>query len=288
MTKHDDALWEARFFRLRLMAEDGAGHVVAFGEVEHMPWQFHDHKYALHVAVDPAFQGRGYGSAIYRHLEDALRRRGAVLARASVKESMTRSVEFLRHRGFDEIQRSWESRLDVPRFDFSAFAGAEERVSRAGIVLTTVAAERPRNPDLLRQVYALEVECSRDEPSYEPITPAPFELWVKDSFEAPNVIPDGMFLARDGERYVGLSFLYRRLAQAEVLQQGFTCVDREYRGKGIAMALKLRTAQYARDHGYQEIRTWNNTRNRPMLRINEAMGFAKQPAWVELAKPFGA
>ena len=40
------------------------------------------------------------------------------------------------------------------------------------------------------------------------------------------------------------------------------------------------TVAFARARGYREIPTRNNTRNRPMLRINEAMGFAKQPAWV--------
>jgi hypothetical protein len=50
------------------------------------------------------------------------------------------------------------------------------------------------------------------------------------------------------------------------------------------MALKLRTVQYARERGYYEIRTHDNTRNRPMLRINDAMGFLTQPAQVEFAK----
>jgi RimJ/RimL family protein N-acetyltransferase len=46
------------------------------------------------------------------------------------------------------------------------------------------------------------------------------------------------------------------------------------------MGLKLHTVRYARDHGYREIRTANDIRNRPMLRINEALGFVKQPAWI--------
>ncbi len=50
---------------------------------------------------------------------------------------------------------------------------------------------------------------------------------------------------------------------------------------------KLQTVRYARDHGYRELRTWNDTRNRPMLRINEAMGFAKQPVWIEYEKRLG-
>jgi hypothetical protein len=42
--------------------------------------------------------------------------------------------------------------------------------------------------------------------------------------------------------------------------------------------------RYAQARGAREIRTWNNTRNRPMLRINEAMGFQKQPVWIEFEK----
>jgi len=42
--------------------------------------------------------------------------------------------------------------------------------------------------------------------------------------------------------------------------------------------------EYARAHGIREIKTWNDQRNQPMLRINEAMGFVKQPAWIEMRK----
>ena len=45
--------------------------------------------------------------------------------------------------------------------------------------------------------------------------------------------------------------------------------------------------RYAREHGRREIKTWNDQSNRPMLAINEAMGFVRQPAWIELRKELG-
>ena len=50
------------------------------------------------------------------------------------------------------------------------------------------------------------------------------------------------------------------------------------------MALKLKAVEYARSHGLKQIRTWNDSLNRPMLAINEALGFAREPAWITFGK----
>jgi GNAT superfamily N-acetyltransferase len=121
----------------------------------------------------------------------------------------------------------------------------------------------------------------------DPFTPPPFETWLRHVRDNPSTIPEGYFIALDGERYVGMSSLERR-ETGEDLETGFTCVLREYRGKGIAMALKLLAIGYARQRGVPFIRTENDSTNRPMLRINEALGFARQPAWILLAKQLRA
>jgi len=63
--------------------------------------------------------------------------------------------------------------------------------------------------------------------------------------------------------------------------QQLTAVHREFQGHGIAAALKLRTIAYARMHGFREIRTFNSSRNEPMLAINTKLGFIRQPAWID-------
>jgi GNAT superfamily N-acetyltransferase len=287
--RHHDAAWDSRRYeRLRLVAEDAAGAMVAYSQINHMPSQFHPRKFSLDLLVDPARRRRGTGSALYGRMLEELAARDALLARTEAQESMTASIDFLAHRGFTEVQREWESRLDVATFDAGSFSGAEGRTAHAGIAITTLAAERERDPDLLSRVYALHAACERDVPAVDPVTDIPFELFLAHTIDTPGALADAHFLARDGERYVGLSNLFRSLEDPDVLWQGLTGVLREYRGRGIAMALKLATVRYARAHGYPEIRTWNDTRNRPMLRINEAMGFQKQPAWIVFEKRLGA
>lgn len=286
--RHFDASWDhTRYEYLRMMAEGGDGRVVGLGRISHMPWEFHPRKYSMNITVEPSLRRRGIGTAIYEGLIEELRRREAIVVRSWVsKETMAESIAFLVHRGFVEVQRGWQSHLDIAAFDFAQFAGAEERVARQGITLTTLDAERARNPDRVRKAYELDQACARDAPGIDEATEVSFEQFVASSIETPQALPDAFFLARDGDRYVGLSFLLRRLEQPDVLSQELTGVLREYRGRGIAMALKLQTVRYAREHGYREIRTGNDARNRPMLRINEAMEFVKQPAWITFEKKF--
>lgn len=283
--RHRDHSWDdGRYERLRLVAEEETGRVLGWGQVNHMPWQFHPRKYALEIQVDPAFRRRGIGSALYGRFLDELRQRNAVLVRATAQESMLDSIAFLAHRGFTEVQRTWESRLDVTRFDFARFAGAAERVAAQGIAMTTLAVERERDPDVLAKVFDLHLAADQDVPAIDPVTPVPFDVYLATNVNTPTALLDAYFLARDADRYVGVSNLQRSLEDPAILYQAVTAVRREYRGRGIALALKLQTVHYARANGYREIRTWNDVRNQPMLRINEALGFQKQPAWISFQK----
>ncbi|HEV2124038.1 MAG TPA: GNAT family N-acetyltransferase, partial [Chloroflexota bacterium] len=104
---HDEQWNHDRFFLLRLVAERTDGTVLGWGQVQHMPWQFHPEKYALDLQVDPTAQGRGIGSALLEQFMAALHARGAKRVRAAAKESRANSMAFLMHRGFAEIQRYW-------------------------------------------------------------------------------------------------------------------------------------------------------------------------------------
>lgn len=58
----------------------------------------------------------------------------------------------------------------------------------------------------------------------------------------------------------------------------------DWRRLGLATALKLQNLHWAAENGHRQVRTWNSTENTGMLAINMALGFEKQPAWINLKK----
>ena len=283
--RHWDDTWDhKKYFKSRVVAEDG-GRVVGFGLVNHMRWAFVPTKYRIDITVHPGHRERGHGSALYDALLDKVRERSGRAVAAAVKESMAGGVRFLSKRGFREVKRDWESRLFVEGFDFARFVTAEARVAKQGIRIVTLADEMQRDSSALQKAFELTEDCRMDIPSVDPPTRHTFEEFRIEDIDAPGALLDAFFVAIDKDgRYLGVSNLFRSLDDPAFLWQGITGVRREARGKGIAMALKLRTVRYAIDKGVEHIKTWNDVHNRPMLAINEAMGFVKQPAWISYEK----
>jgi GNAT superfamily N-acetyltransferase len=86
---------------------------------------------------------------------------------------------------------------------------------------------------------------------------------------------------------VGLSFL-TCAAHAGWLDQRLTGVLPAYRRRGIALALKVRGLAYARDHGYDWIKTDSAVQNTAMRGLNRRLGFVEYPAWVFFRKTLAA
>jgi GNAT superfamily N-acetyltransferase len=95
------------------------------------------------------------------------------------------------------------------------------------------------------------------------------------------------FVAKEGDLYVGSSSLLES-GVAGVIDQGFTVVRPDYRGRGIAQAVKVHTAMYAKSRGMRFIRTFNDSDNSPMLAVNRKIGFVKKAEWITFEKGLGA
>ena len=283
-----DADWRPEgFFQRRVMAEEN-GVAVGYSDTFHSRGQFVPDNYFVDVIVRPSARCRGIGGVLYQDAERVVRVRRAHWARNAVKESLADSVAFARKIGAVELKRDWESRLDLASFDPAPFAAAPERAAAQGVRITTLADEMKTDPGAVRKAYELHAVARVDAPGLDPATPSPFERFEQEVLRAPYALPEAYFIAiRDG-RYVGESALAKEGTDPSVIDQQLTGVLRDERGKGIAMALKLKAVEYARAHGLRQIRTWNDSLNRPMLAINEALGFAKEPAWITFGKDLSA
>ncbi len=105
----------------------------------------------------------------------------------------------------------------------------------------------------------------------------------------PDLSDDGSFVALQGERPVSLAFLCvdpeRRLAYNQM-----TATLPELKRRGLALAVKLAAARWAREAGFERILTENDDTNVGMLAINERLGYRllyDQTEWIKegLAKP---
>ena len=117
-----------------------------------------------------------------------------------------------------------------------------------------------------------------------PATAVAFEQFSHQILNNPSLVADGLFVAVDGNEYVGMSSLFEN--DAKSLSIDLTGTKQSHRRRGIAMALKIQGILYARQQGYKTITVHNDETNQGMLAINEKLGFVRSPALIQYAKEF--
>jgi len=285
---NDESTDKTKYYQNRLaFVGEGSGKALGFSRITHAWWNFHPEKYFVDVLVDPEYQRRGIGSQIYEKLDKDLEKLHATTAWAWVMENKPKSASFAEKRGFVEKKRSWESRLNPSEVDVGRFKRYSDRVSEDGIKISTLAEEEAKGPDALRGIYELDQACWADVPLPVPYTRVSYEQWEAKQLKNPSQLSSGYFIASDGSRYVGYSNVWRSDKEPGTLLQFMTGVRREYRGQGIAMALKLRVIDLGIQNGYDKIITMNDSDNAPMLAINTKLGFKRETGWITMEKNLG-
>ena len=274
--KRSNLLKRGRFFA------EIDGKPVGFANYSQSLWVNHPGKLFVGVEVLPDFRRRGVGSALWEHLCKEVRQFDPLRLLAHTREDYEDGIRFAAKQGFEELMRDWESRLYPESFDLDEWSRYPRQVAEQGIEIKTVA-ELESDPNRDRKLYELEWLIDRDVPSPEPPSKVPFEEFQK-VWERTNLLPDAWYVAVDNDEYVGMTNLWSSQANAKLLYVGITGVTRSHRKRGIAMALKVRSVEFALQKGFSEIRTWNETNNQAMLGINNRLGFVRQPAHIEFGK----
>lgn len=266
----------------RLVAERDE-RVVGFVTYGQPWWSFQEGKFFLWLSVDPDWHDSAVGKELYTAMLAALQPHGPRQLTCEVREDQRYVIDLLGRQGFAITQRNPKSALDLRSFDETRFAEAIERVNAAGIRIDGVHTLAADDADWQRKVYDLEWEILQDVPSPDPLTRAPFEEWRERTFDSPNFVAEGYLVARHGDRYVGMSSLWKSMADETRMGTGLTGVIRPYRRGGIATALKVQGLCFARAYGVQSVET-DNEANNPMLDLNKQLGFQEKPAYIMYAK----
>jgi mycothiol synthase len=269
-------------FLFRRVVGEVDGKVVAAAVYGESDWAHVPGKYFVSIEVHPDYQRRGYGTAMYDHVVEALADRDPLFLVSDTREDKPEYIRFLTKRGYEETMRYPVSHLNPQNFDFERFAKVEQRVKADGIEIVNVPDLPARDPDWQRHWFQLEGDCWMDVPLPEPPTRGSFEEFAS-RFDSPNYDANAHFIAIDDGRYVGLTGMWVSSVERHKLYTGLTGVLRSHRRRGIATALKVNGIRYARDYGATIVET-DNEENNPMFALNLELGFVARPAWLSFRK----
>jgi len=265
--------------RRRVVAIAEQGQIVGFNDAGRDPWM-PSGLFDVQVLVDPDWRQQGIGMLL---LQDALQfsqARGATRLQGMVRDHCSACLRFAERQGFHRERHRFESTLNLSGFDERRFAGRVEAAEAAGMRFFTLA-DLGNTEEAQRRLHALNERLNRDTPGYQ--------AWL--TFEAFQTIvcgaswyrADGQIVAASGADWVGMAAV-GFFAETQSMYNMFTGVDRAYRGRGIALALKLLTIRCARAYHARYVRTHNDSENAPMLAVNRKLGYLPEPGLYRVAR----
>ena len=227
------------------------------------------------VAVVPDGRRGGVGSSLLDALSAWARALGYVDLMGPVKETDDVSLAWATRRGFVEIGRNSLLALDLTRASRPAVAPPP------GIEIASWA----ERPDASEGMYAVAREAYPDVPGEEDAEVAPFDEWLAMDMQGAGDRPEATFVALSDGEVVAYAKLSLSLARPTVAMHDMTGVRRDWRGRGIARALKAAEIAWALDNGYERLETQNEERNEPIRRLNERYGYVIEPGSVTVRGP---
>src|SRR5579872_4437313 len=137
------------------------GRVAGIAQYNHSPEGYHPRKFWINISVHPDARRHGIGSALYEQIVEELQPFDPLNLRSRVREDMSPGIQFLQARGYQDVWKDWESRLDLATFDASPYQGLEEKLRGQGIEIKS-RKELEADPQCYSKLHELGNEVAND------------------------------------------------------------------------------------------------------------------------------
>lgn len=252
------------FGRTRVVAETANGQMIGYALCFRAPWT-DPGTVGSTFCVHPDFRNQGVGEMLLSFIVNWAKEQQASEMTSIVMDWIDGSLAFVQKRGFVLDAHVYELTLALEQFDVTKY---KENLGDR-IKFTTLA--DIQSDEAIKKLYELFKETSKDNPGqYGNV--APFEEWIKEFLPENLYREDWIFIAMDGEEFVGLTQLLKTDDRG-VVYTNYTGVKETYRHRGIAKALKVLAIKAAKAEGVHTITTDAEEKNQPMQQMNRSFGF---------------
>jgi len=188
---------------------------------------------AVNIRVLADVRRRGIGTALDLRCSEHARALGKTRLFTFARDDDADSLGYFTHRGFEELGRMQEVRLDLA-------TAALELSPLPGIEI------RPMREEDEPGVYEVALEADADIPAGVPIRTGTFDEWRQRQLSG-RMLRELSFVACEEARVVGYAIL--GLHKEGLADHWMTGIARGARGRGVAVALKQAQAVAAREAG---------------------------------------
>lgn len=272
---------------LRVSVEAPDGSIAALGDIGRGFTARPDGSQFIGMTVLAPHRRRGIGAALLGALEDEARRREVPKLLGGANEGEKFALDWALGHGYRQIGRRIASYVELATFEPAQFSGDLDRARSAGIRIMSFSEalegrDAAAQEKWWRALYAAEAPMWEDIPFATPTPHWPYDRFYEAATSGQQ-LADLSLIAYAGDEIVGFTTTGKSKDR-----DGWTWMTgtaRQYRGRGVARALKVEMLTRAKRKGLRAVGTTNDEPNKSMRGINAKLGYQTLPAHVELEKP---
>jgi RimJ/RimL family protein N-acetyltransferase len=247
------------------------GRVIGIAAVFDPPWLSEPSKQYFSYRVDPNEEGSPLSRELFDRILNIARERKPARIHTDCESHHPVTVNLLEQAGFEMKSCLRHTELRLENFDPNPFIELKRRHEAEGVQFKRLADYLDTDFDWKTEYLALMNRSFVDLPFHTAFTEMTMEVFEM-MLQTPGFDHRTRFLAEKDGGFIGVSEIIVARTDSTRMITGLTAVDRPYRGRGLATALKAVSLSHAKQIGGLVVGT-ENEENNPMLRLNYRLGF---------------